>query len=79
MVSIVVVFLFQVDNTRNISEFDDEAQVAIQRASYDHHMKMRGLPTSQDKVNTPDISSDVLPPSVSPIESPRDAAESMGR
>ena len=42
--------LSQIDNTRNISEFDEEAQAAIQRASYDHHMKMQGLPTSQDKV-----------------------------
>lgn len=41
--------LTKVDNTRNISEFDEEAQAAIQRASYDHHMKMQGLPSSSDK------------------------------
>ena len=40
----------QVDNSREISEFDEEAQAAIQRASYDHRMKMQGLPTSSDKV-----------------------------
>jgi hypothetical protein len=45
----------KIDNTRNVSEFDEEAQTAIQRASYDHHMKMQGLPTSQDKVNMPHL------------------------
>ena len=38
------------DTTRDVSEFDQEAQAAIQRVSYDHHMKMQGLPTSSDKV-----------------------------
>ena len=42
--------LTKVDTTRNISEFDEEAQAAIQRVTYDHHMKMLGKPTSQEKV-----------------------------
>ena len=43
--------LLKVDTTRNISDFDAEAQAAIQRVTYDHHMKMQGLPTSSDKVS----------------------------
>lgn len=42
--------LSKVDTTRDISEFDPECQAAIQRVSYDHHMKMLGKPTSQEKV-----------------------------
>ena len=42
--------LTKVDTTRNISEFDEEAQAAIQRVTYDHHMKMLGKPTSNEKV-----------------------------
>ena len=42
--------LTKVDTTRNISEFDEEAQAAIQRVTYNHHMKMLGKPTSQEKV-----------------------------
>ena len=40
----------KVDTTRDISEFDDEAQAAIQRVTYDHHMKMLGKPTSGQQV-----------------------------
>ncbi len=43
--------LTKVDTTRDISEFDVETQAAVQRASYDNHMKMLGKPTSQDKVS----------------------------
>jgi hypothetical protein len=39
----------KMDTTRDISEFDSDAQAAIQRARYDHHMKMLGKPTSQDQ------------------------------
>ena len=39
-----------VSNTRDISEFDQSAQAAIQRAAYDNHMKMLGKPTSQEQV-----------------------------
>ena len=42
--------LTKVDTTRNISEFDEKAQAAIQRVTYDHHMKVLGKPTSQEKV-----------------------------
>lgn len=42
--------LAKVDTTRDISEFDPETQAAIQRASYDNHMKMLGKPTSNEKV-----------------------------
>ena len=42
--------LTKVDTTRDISEFDPETQAAIQRASYDNHLKMLGKPTSQEKV-----------------------------
>ena len=38
--------LSKVDNTKNISDFDEEAQAAIQRVTYDHHQKMLGKPTS---------------------------------
>lgn len=38
--------LSKVDNTKNISDFDEEAQTAIQRVTYDHHQKMLGKPTS---------------------------------
>ena len=40
----------KMDTKRDISEFDTDAQTAIQRARYDHHMKMLGKPTSQDQV-----------------------------
>ena len=40
----------KLDTRRDISEFDSEAQAAIQRAQYDHHMKMLGQPTSQEQV-----------------------------
>ena len=40
------------DTRRDISEFDSDAQAAIQRAQYDHHMKMLGQPTSQEQVRT---------------------------
>ena len=42
--------LTKVDTTRNISEFDQEAQLAIERVTYDHHMKMLGKPTSSEQV-----------------------------
>lgn len=38
--------LSKVDNTKSISDFDAEAQAAIQRVTYDHHQKMLGKPTS---------------------------------
>ncbi|XP_064406261.1 nudC domain-containing protein 3-like [Halichondria panicea] len=41
--------LTKVDTTRDISEFDVETQAAIQKASYDNHMKMLGKPSSSDK------------------------------
>lgn len=40
----------KLDTRRDISEFDSEAQAAIKRAQYDHHMKMLGQPTSQEQV-----------------------------
>ena len=43
--------LTAVDTTRDISEFDADAQAAIQRVTYDHHMKMLGRPTSSDLVS----------------------------
>ena len=43
--------LTKVDTTRDISEFDPETQAAIQKASYDNHLKMLGKPTSQEKVS----------------------------
>ncbi len=43
--------LTKVDNTRKIAEFDAEAQAAIERVTYDHHMKMTGKPSSSDKVS----------------------------
>ena len=42
--------LKQVDTRRDISEFDPDAQAAIQRVTYDHHMKMLGKPTSNEQV-----------------------------
>lgn len=42
--------LTKVDTTRDISEFDPECQAAIQRVTYDHHMKMLGKPTSSQAV-----------------------------
>ncbi len=42
--------LTKVDTTRNISEFDPECQAAIQRATYDQHLKRLGKPTSSEKV-----------------------------
>lgn len=42
--------LSRIDNSRNIAEFDQEAQVAIERVTYDHHMKMMGKPTSSEQV-----------------------------
>ena len=44
--------LTKVDTTRDISEFDPECQAAIQRVSYDHHMKMLGKPTSSQAVSS---------------------------
>ncbi len=43
--------LTKVDTTRDISEFDVETQAAIQKASYDNHLKMLGKPSSSDKVS----------------------------
>ena len=43
--------LTKVDTTRDISEFDPECQAAIQRVTYDHHMKMLGKPTSGQAVS----------------------------
>ena len=42
--------LSKVDTTRDISEFDPECQAAIQRVTYDEHMKRLGKPTSGQKV-----------------------------
>lgn len=39
------------DTSRDISEFDQESQAAIQKVTYDHHMKMLGKPTSNEQVN----------------------------
>lgn len=44
--------LTKVDTTRDISEFDPECQAAIQRVTYDHHMKMLGKPTSGQAVSS---------------------------
>ena len=44
--------LSKVDTTRDISEFDPECQAAIQRVSYDQHLKRQGKPTSSEKVCT---------------------------
>lgn len=41
--------LTKVDTTRNIGDFDQEAQAAIERVTYDHHMKMLGKPTSSEQ------------------------------
>lgn len=46
MVGDTEIDLSKVDNTKNISDFDEEAQAAIQRVTYDHHQKMIGKPTS---------------------------------
>ena len=43
--------LTKVDTTRDISEFDQEAQAAIQRVTFDHQMKMMGKPTSSEQVS----------------------------
>ena len=42
--------LTKVDTTRNMEDFDPETQAAIQRVTYDHHQKLQGKPTSQQKV-----------------------------
>ena len=42
--------LSKVDTTRDISEFDPECQAAIQKVTYDQHMKRLGKPTSNEKV-----------------------------
>lgn len=42
--------LTKVDTTRNMEDFDPETQAAIQRVQYDHHQKLQGKPTSQQKV-----------------------------
>lgn len=42
--------LAKVDTTRDISEFDPECQAAIQRVTYDEHMKRLGKPTSGQAV-----------------------------
>ena len=41
--------LTKVDTTRNMEDFDPETQAAIQRVTYDHHQKLQGKPTSQQK------------------------------
>ena len=47
--------LTKVDTTRDISEFDPECQAAIQRVTYDEHMKRLGKPTSQQTVSSSDM------------------------
>ena len=42
--------LSKVDTTRDISEFDPECQAAIQKVTYDEHLKRQGKPTSNDMV-----------------------------
>ena len=42
--------LSKVDTTRDISEFDPECQAAIQKVTYDEHMKRLGKPTSGQTV-----------------------------
>ena len=46
----VEIDLTKVDTTRNMEDFDPETQAAIQRVTYDHHQKLQGKPTSQQKV-----------------------------
>lgn len=43
--------LSKVDTTRSLSEFDEEAQAAIERVTFDHHMKMLGKPTSSEQAS----------------------------
>jgi len=43
--------LTKVDTTRNITDFDPDTQAAIHRVQYDHHQKLQGKPTSQQKVS----------------------------
>jgi len=43
--------LTKVDTTKNITEFDPDTQAAIHRVQYDHHQKLQGKPTSQQKVS----------------------------
>ena len=42
----------KIDNTRPMSDFDAEAQAAIERVTYDQHMKMLGKPTSGEQVGS---------------------------
>lgn len=46
----VSIDLSKVDTTRDISEFDPECQAAIQKVTYDEHLKRLGKPTSGQTV-----------------------------
>ncbi|XP_068675149.1 nudC domain-containing protein 3-like [Montipora foliosa] len=39
----------RVDTTRNISDFDEQTQSDFEHVMYDHHQKLQGKPTSQEK------------------------------
>ena len=40
----------KVDTTRCITDFDEQTQCDYERVMYDHHQKLQGKPTSQEKV-----------------------------
>ena len=40
----------KVDTTRDISDFDEQTQSDFEHVMYDHHQKLQGKPTSQEKV-----------------------------
>ena len=71
--------LTKVDTTRDISDFDQEAQAAIQRVTFDHQMKMMGKPTSSEQVslNFPPLQSSLL--TFLFTESARHLTQGMGR
>ena len=40
----------KVDSTRAITDFDEQTQCDYERVMFDHHQKLQGKPTSQEKV-----------------------------